>query len=85
MSVNRLAFRVASDGLLITAAGAAVRLDSTVPGRRMVEPRRRRHPDERRGTRDEDTVTLHTPDDEDEVEAPDPVEALRRGGFRRPA
>jgi hypothetical protein len=88
MSLTRIgANRVGIDGLLISAAGAAAGLDGAVPGRRRVEAStRRRHPhDEPRQQGDQDTVTLHQPDSDDQDDAPDPVEALRRGGFRRPA
>jgi hypothetical protein len=88
MSLTRIGpHQIGIDGLLITAPGAAVRLDSAVPGRRPVEaPRRRRQPhDEDPPAGEQDTVTLHPPDADEEGEPPDPVEALRRGGFRRHA
>jgi hypothetical protein len=87
MSLTRISGnRIGSDGLLITGPGAAVRLDSAAPRRPVASGRRRRHADDRAPQEDDqDTVTLHEPDDGHGDEAPDPVEALRRGGFRRHA
>jgi hypothetical protein len=84
MALPRIETRVTVDGRLISAAGAAVRPDGAVP-RRPVEGARRRRPREDRHGDTEDTVTLHEPEAAGAEPEPDPVEALRRGGFRRPA